>query len=73
MSKNSEEDDQPDEWDTRIIQTGCAEENLALQLCHYDTGDWRKCLKEMDAFKTCWAAFNNNQRTHTKNNDNSDF
>ncbi|KAI5967344.1 hypothetical protein CANMA_003164 [Candida margitis] len=44
-------DDEPDEWDKRIIDTGCHQENLNLQLCHADTGDWRKCLKEMQAFR----------------------
>lgn len=58
-------DDQPDEWDKRIISTGCAEENLRLQLCHYDTNDWRQCTKEMEAFRRCWAEHNNNERTHT--------
>ena len=63
------EEDQPDEWDQRIIDTGCAEENLNLQLCHADTGDWRKCLKEMEAFKKCWANNSNNERVSTVNND----
>lgn len=59
-------DEEPDDWDKRIIKTGCAEENLALTLCHADTNDWRKCRKEMEAFKQCWAAHNNDQRTHTQ-------
>ncbi|CAH2446883.1 Cytochrome c oxidase organization component [Komagataella phaffii CBS 7435] len=76
MSSNSkvqEIDDEPDEWDQRINKTGCAEENLQLQLCHADTGDWRKCINEMNAFRECWDKFNNNQRTQTKNNNLKDF
>ncbi|ODV85608.1 hypothetical protein CANARDRAFT_28370 [[Candida] arabinofermentans NRRL YB-2248] len=42
-----DDDDEPDEWDKRINKTGCAEENLKLQLCHADTNDWRKCLDEV--------------------------
>lgn len=63
------DDDAPDEWDQRIMDTGCHEENLKLQLCHADTGDWRKCLKEMLEFKTCWDKNKNNERTHTVNNE----
>lgn len=58
-------DDEPDEWDQRIIDTGCHKENLKLQLCHADTGDWRKCLKEMKDFRECWEKNKNNERTKT--------
>lgn len=61
-------DDEPDEWDKRIINTGCYEENLALQLCHADKGDWRQCLGEMEAFRKCWDSNKNNQRTATVDN-----
>ncbi|KAJ1789281.1 hypothetical protein LPJ59_005372, partial [Coemansia sp. RSA 2399] len=40
-----------DEWDKRIKRTGCFDENETLLICHADTGDWRKCAKEMLAFK----------------------
>lgn len=62
---SAEEDDRPDEWDQRILETGCYRENMALQLCHADKGDWRQCLSEMKAFKDCWAAHQNNERTST--------
>lgn len=65
-----EDDDTPDEWDQRIITTGCAEENQKLQICHYDTGDWRQCLPEMEAFRKCWDQHRNNERTHTVDNPN---
>ncbi|KAG5418099.1 hypothetical protein I9W82_004428 [Candida metapsilosis] len=51
------DDDEPDEWDRRIMDTGCHQENLKLQLCHADTGDWRKCLKEMQAFRASETNF----------------
>ena len=62
------DDDEPDEWDRRIMDTGCHQENLKLQLCHADTGDWRKCLKEMQAFRACWERNKNNERTSTVDN-----
>lgn len=62
------EDDEPDEWDQRIISTGCDKENLKLQLCHADSGDWRKCSKELEEFRKCWADHGNNKRTSTKDN-----
>jgi hypothetical protein len=65
---NDDDDDKPDEWDQRIINTGCADENLKLQLCHYDTNDWRKCIPEMEAFRKCWDQHNNNERTLTVDN-----
>jgi cytochrome c oxidase assembly factor 4 len=69
---SDDDDDTPDEWDQRIIATGCATENMALQLCHYDTGDWRQCMAEMTAFRECWANYSNNERTHTVDNDPKD-
>ncbi|KAJ1664327.1 hypothetical protein EV178_004224 [Coemansia sp. RSA 1646] len=57
QSKNNDgdddDDDDDDEWDKRIQRTGCFEENERLLVCHADTGDWRKCAKEMLAFKEC--------------------
>lgn len=68
LSMTSIADDEPDEWDKRILNTGCYEENLALQLCHADKGDWRKCLGEMAAFRKCWDQNKNNARTSTVDN-----
>lgn len=62
-----DEDDEPDDWDKRINNTGCADENLKLTLCHAEKMDWRQCVPEMEAFKKCWESHNNNQRTSTKN------
>ncbi|KAG7663672.1 uncharacterized protein J8A68_002788 [[Candida] subhashii] len=66
-----DDDDEPDEWDQRIINTGCHKENLELQLCHADTGDWRQCTQEMEAFRKCWEVNNNNIRTSTVDNEES--
>ncbi|KAI9279185.1 hypothetical protein BY458DRAFT_503421 [Sporodiniella umbellata] len=43
-----------DPYDKRIAKTGCSKENDALLICHYDTKDWRKCAKEMRAFRECF-------------------
>ncbi|KAK9431579.1 hypothetical protein V1505DRAFT_368025 [Lipomyces doorenjongii] len=44
----SEGDNEPDEWDKRIEDTGCASENMSLTNCYADNGrDWRKCAKEV--------------------------
>ncbi|SCV99828.1 LAFE_0B03400g1_1 [Lachancea fermentati] len=61
LSKEEEEDD----WDTRIDKTGCYVENMALQLCHADTNDWRQCLNEMALFKKCWESKGNRERVGT--------
>ncbi|KAJ1812514.1 hypothetical protein LPJ56_005481 [Coemansia sp. RSA 2599] len=50
---DGDDDDDEDAWDKRIKTTGCFKENEALLICHADTGDWRKCLAEMNAFKQC--------------------
>lgn len=60
-----EEEDGEDPWDLRIAKTGCATENERLQLCHADTGDWRKCIKEMKAFRDCWELHHNSERVST--------
>lgn len=71
MSLTPPED--PDDWDKRIINTGCYEENITLQLCHADKGDWRKCLAEMAAFRKCWDANKNNERTLTVENEKKEW
>ncbi|KAJ2273577.1 hypothetical protein J3F81_002593 [Coemansia sp. RSA 371] len=50
------DDDEDDEWDKRIRRTGCFKENEELLICHADTNDWRKCLRELTAFKQCMQA-----------------
>lgn len=58
-------DEEEDPWDARIAKTGCFEENEKLQICRYDTGDWRLCLNEMKAFRECWERHKNNSRVST--------
>ncbi|KAI8056294.1 uncharacterized protein B0P05DRAFT_440670, partial [Gilbertella persicaria] len=48
-----EEEEEP--YNARIKKTGCFEENEALQLCFYDTKDWRQCQEEMKAFRDCFT------------------
>ncbi|CAI4617304.1 CCQ_1a_G0036610.mRNA.1.CDS.1 [Saccharomyces cerevisiae] len=63
--KEVQEDEDPDAWDTRISKTGCYVENLALQLCHAETGDWRQCFNEMALFRKCWEKNGNKERVST--------
>ncbi|KAF2761146.1 hypothetical protein EJ05DRAFT_497704 [Pseudovirgaria hyperparasitica] len=60
------DDDDADEWDKRIDNTGCAVENARMTDCYYEKKDWRACKAEMDAFRKCWAKHGNDQRTATK-------
>ncbi|CAR30109.1 Cytochrome oxidase assembly factor 4 [Lachancea thermotolerans] len=57
--------DEEDVWDKRINDTGCYVENMALQLCHADTNDWRQCLGEMALFRKCWDQKGNRERVST--------
>ncbi|EYB23385.1 hypothetical protein SNK03_004585 [Fusarium graminearum] len=68
QSANTEDDDEPDEWDKRIFSTGCADENAKMTDCYFEKKDWRACTAEMEAFKQCWKVHNNDQRTSTKDN-----
>ncbi|CAK7267886.1 hypothetical protein SEPCBS57363_002817 [Sporothrix epigloea] len=60
------DDDEPDEWDKRIFSTGCADENARLTDCYFEKKDWRACKDEMEKFRECWKAHNNNERTSAK-------
>lgn len=54
------EDEDDDPYNARIEKTGCYQENEDLQLCFFDTKDWRKCKKEMQAFRACFIKNSNN-------------
>jgi cytochrome c oxidase assembly factor 4 len=54
------EDEDDDPYNTRIEKTGCFQENEDLQLCFYDTKDWRQCKKEMQAFRNCFIKTKSN-------------
>ncbi|PSR78557.1 hypothetical protein BD289DRAFT_485958 [Coniella lustricola] len=60
------DDDEPDEWDKRILKTGCADENMRMTDCYYEKKDWRKCKDEMEAFTRCWKAHGNDERTSSQ-------
>jgi cytochrome c oxidase assembly factor 4 len=72
-------DDEKDEYEERIRQTGCYDENevnymyhniplnvQALQLCFNRTKDWRSCKTEMETFRQCYQRYQQ-QRQHNKN------
>ncbi|KAG0132064.1 hypothetical protein HOY82DRAFT_484225 [Tuber indicum] len=73
-------DDEPDVWDKRISDTGCAAENTRLNDCFFEKKDWRMCQKEvrnptrelllaqMEAFKECWRLKGNRDRTDSRDN-----
>lgn len=48
-------EEEEDPYNARIEKTGCFEENEKLLICFYDTKDWRKCAKEMQAFRECFV------------------
>ncbi|CAB4432139.1 hypothetical protein RhiirA5_476850 [Rhizophagus irregularis] len=54
--------DEPDEYEERIIKTGCAKENEELQICFADKKDWRLCQKELNNFKECWKVYQNKNK-----------
>ncbi|KAL5606527.1 hypothetical protein BROUX41_002930 [Berkeleyomyces rouxiae] len=56
-------EDEPDPWDVRINDTGCAAENTKLTDCWHDTKDWRKCTAELMEFQICWKKNKNDVRT----------
>lgn len=49
-----DDDDEPDEWETRIFSTGCAEENTKLNDCFYEKKDWRACKDEVCLVPIWW-------------------
>ncbi|KAI9205418.1 uncharacterized protein BJ171DRAFT_412547, partial [Polychytrium aggregatum] len=49
------DNDDEDPYITRIKRSGCYDEHIALQDCHWDTKDWRLCRQQMSAFKRCMS------------------
>ncbi|KAI5464850.1 hypothetical protein BGZ63DRAFT_401761 [Mariannaea sp. PMI_226] len=45
------------------------EENSKMSDCYWEKKDWRLCAQEMTAFRECWKAHNNDNRTETKVSD----
>lgn len=60
------DEDEPDDWDKRISNTGCAGENTQLNDCFFEKKDWRLCKREMEEFKACWTKQKNDKRTAMK-------
>lgn len=54
LQLGEEEEEEEDPYNARIEKTGCFQENEDLQLCFFDTKDWRQCKKEMQAFRECF-------------------
>lgn len=69
MVEEEQDGSERDSWDKRITDTGCYVENLALQLCHAETNDWRQCFPEMAKFKECWESNGNRDRVKTVDRD----
>ncbi|KAI0998569.1 hypothetical protein K3495_g9626 [Podosphaera aphanis] len=65
-SKAKVEDDEPDDWEQRILDTGCAVENTKMNDCYYDKKDWRACKQELELFRKCWMKHRNDKRTDMK-------
>jgi cytochrome c oxidase assembly factor 4 len=55
------QDDEEDEYITRIKKSGCYNEHVKLQDCYWDTKDWRKCKEEMKEFKACFTRQQKNE------------
>ena len=57
----NQEAEEEDRVDAAIRKTGCSNENYAVQDCMFEHKDWRKCQKQVKAFKEC--IMKSNQRT----------
>ncbi|KUI69414.1 hypothetical protein VM1G_05412 [Cytospora mali] len=66
-----EEDDEPDEWDKRIFSTGCADENMKMTDCYYETKDWRKCKDESAYARAATTSTSSNNSSSSNNNSSS--
>lgn len=55
--------DEEDDKVTRALKrTGCLDQSNAVNECHFETKDWRKCTEQLNAFKTCMADFQKLQK-----------
>ena len=48
-----DKDEEEDRMEAAIRKTGCSDENFAVQDCMFEHRDWRKCQKQVKAFKEC--------------------
>ena len=56
--KGDNDDEEEDMVDVMIKKTGCTEQNYAVQDCMFENRDWRKCQKEVKAFRECMMKSN---------------
>jgi len=49
--------DEEDLVDKLLRQTGCSDQNFAVQECMFEHRDWRKCQDSVRAMKECMAAY----------------
>jgi cytochrome c oxidase assembly factor 4 len=47
-----------------IQRTGCSEVNDELLLCYDQHRDWRKCRPEVEAFRSCYKLFTEQNLKH---------
>lgn len=45
--------EEKDDFEVILEKSGCSQFHYALQDCYFEHKDWRKCQKEMEAFKKC--------------------
>ncbi|CAG8796908.1 41139_t:CDS:1, partial [Gigaspora margarita] len=62
VERLSNHQEQFDEYENIVRNTGCYQENQELQLCFTDKHDWRLCKVELEKFKECWK---NNKKKHS--------
>uniref|UniRef100_UPI00358F0D28 cytochrome c oxidase assembly factor 4 homolog, mitochondrial isoform X2 n=1 Tax=Myxine glutinosa TaxID=7769 RepID=UPI00358F0D28 len=56
QKKENEEEEGGDPLDDMLSRTGCLQLHHAVQACIAETQDWRRCQKEVSAFRDCMAA-----------------
>lgn len=56
-------DDEDDPQIVMLKRLGCYDQHVAVQECAFEYKDWRKCKKEVEAFRKCYEA--NKNRPHS--------
>uniref|UniRef100_A0A8C4Q966 Cytochrome c oxidase assembly factor 4 homolog n=1 Tax=Eptatretus burgeri TaxID=7764 RepID=A0A8C4Q966_EPTBU len=56
MKRKENEEEERDPLDDILSRTGCLQLHHAVQACIAETQDWRRCQKEVSAFRDCMAA-----------------
>ncbi|XP_070578344.1 cytochrome c oxidase assembly factor 4 homolog, mitochondrial-like [Ptychodera flava] len=58
-----EEEEEEDPVDRLLSKSGCAKYHYAVQDCMVEHKDWRKCQKEVTAFRECISQQQNQKKT----------